>query len=241
MVHVRRPGSRWLPLLAAALFISPLAGCSDSHDLDRGVPALRNDGGLQGGAGSGGMATAGTGPGGAPAGGTGGIFGGGTGGTPGGSGGSGGGTGGLGPGGGVSPNAGNPPVVSQDVTTCSPCPPAMGIGGALEACCTADNQCGVDVTMLTGTAMCVQQNGPGAQSSECPTGDYMGFVSVPGCCKPDGTCGVVIQQLAPLGCVSVDALGGLITTMQTSNQQGGRGGRRRNQGTPTCTPVPGPQ
>jgi hypothetical protein len=57
--------------------------------------------------------------------------------------------------------------------------------------------------------MCLQQNAPGTLDTGCPAYDFMGAFMIPGCCKPNKTCGVMIQRLAPLGCVEpTDVFGG---------------------------------
>jgi hypothetical protein len=90
--------------------------------------------------------------------------------------------------------------ISHDVSRCMPCQAAQAFTGMLEACCTADQKCGVDVSGFTTTPSCAEQNAPGAQSAACPSADYMGFFTIPGCCAANGICGLLIQQLAPLGC-----------------------------------------
>ena len=54
--------------------------------------------------------------------------------------------------------------------------------------------------------LCLPQNAPGNDTLACPEVDFMGITTIPGCCKPDGTCGIVITMLAPLGCVSASAV-----------------------------------
>jgi hypothetical protein len=100
---------------------------------------------------------------------------------------------------------------SQNVSACMPCQDAMGLTGTLAACCTTTGTCGVDFSAFSGQAGCVQQNAPGGQTMACPSTSLMGFVTIPGCCGADGVCGLVIQQLAPLGCAHASDLGSLVT------------------------------
>jgi hypothetical protein len=222
--------NRWRQRAAAralahtALLVLALAGCSKSHDVDTtpivGFPKTANGGDIVGGGVVvGAPGTSGTG--GSRAGGTGGV---GTGGTP-----------GTVPGG----------PVSHDVSACMPCQAAMGLTGTIEACCTVDKKCGLDLSSMNPQAGCVQQNAPGTQTMSCPTASYMGFVTIPGCCGADGRCGLVIQQLAPLGCVKESVVGPLIgTSMGMGGMNGGgtRGGGTRGGGTAVnamrCTEVP---
>ena len=119
---------------------------------------------------------------------------------------------------------------SGNVTACSPCADAMSMFGTAPACCTADKKCGVDVSGLTGAQgggqgggrgggrgggqtagapKCLQQNAPGTLDTNCPAYDYMGVFMIPGCCKANKTCGVMIRMLAPVGCVEpTDLFGG---------------------------------
>jgi hypothetical protein len=182
---------RWL----FALALPALCACSDAHDLDTtfSVGAARPRVGSPSGSG-GGTGLAGVGAVGG-AGGTGGLA----------TGGAFGGTGGIGT---TPPPAGGP--ISHDVSACMPCQAAMGLTGTVDACCTANNRCGVDLSSLTGQALCVEQNAPGTQTMACPAASYMGLVSIPGCCRADATCGLVIQQLAPLGCAPAGSVSMLI-------------------------------
>ena len=111
---------------------------------------------------------------------------------------------------------------SGNVSACSPCADAMSMLGTAPACCTTDNKCGVDISGLAGGqgggqgggrggggTMCLQQNAPGTLDTSCPAYDFMGAFMIPGCCKPNKTCGVMIRMLAPLGCVEpTDVFGG---------------------------------
>ena len=74
----------------------------------------------------------------------------------------------------------------------------------LPPCCTADKQCGVDLSGL-GLGGCGQQDAPGNVDPSCP----LGFLGATGCCRADGTCGT-IDALFGLGCV-VDATATMVT------------------------------
>jgi hypothetical protein len=107
--------------------------------------------------------------------------------------------------------AGASSAVSHDVSACMPCQAAMGLVGTLEACCTTAGKCGVDISSFSGQASCAQQNAPGNQTMACPSTSLMGIATIPGCCGADGVCGLVIMQLAPLGCVHASDLGSLVS------------------------------
>ncbi len=203
VVRACRPVARWRRFALAASVWLAASACSNAHDLDKtsvatpptfsGLPAgTAGIGGLAGaGAGGTGAAPVDTGPGASGTGGAG-VLPVGTGAA-------------AAPGAlpmatsGTAAAAAGP--VSHDVSACMPCQSSMGFTGTLEACCTAAGRCGLDVSSLTGESMCAEQNAPGTQTMACPSTSVMGFLSLPGCCRPDGTCGFVIDQIAPLGCV----------------------------------------
>jgi hypothetical protein len=84
---------------------------------------------------------------------------------------------------------------------CISCQPASVFGLlSFPACCTADDQCGLDFEMLAGGPLCIERDAPGTPDSTCPMTMVMGF-PLPGCCRPDATCGVQVT-LVPLGCIS---------------------------------------
>jgi hypothetical protein len=123
-------------------------------------------------------------------------------------------TGGL-AGAGAGPTTGG---VSHDVSRCMPCQAADSVTGTLEACCTADQKCGVDVSGFTTTPMCAEQNAPGTESAACPSANLMGFVNVPGCCGADGICGLLLTQFGPLGCAHGSAVSMLFGTADTTTR-----------------------
>jgi hypothetical protein len=87
-----------------------------------------------------------------------------------------------------------------------------GVAGTVQACCPddADDTCGIDVaTALPGWPGqgCMMQNAPGVPSDECPGGMPYRFpgqpnpTNFPGCCTPDGDCGVFVSgPQVSLGC-----------------------------------------
>jgi hypothetical protein len=80
------------------------------------------------------------------------------------------------------------------------CPvPPSGVG---TGCCTEGEKCGLVVSIIGPE--CVELNQPGKLDSQCPTLDFPTF-SLPGCCRPDGRCGV-LERFLPLGCIARDAI-----------------------------------
>jgi hypothetical protein len=92
---------------------------------------------------------------------------------------------------------------------------ATTMAGDLPACCTTDGKCGLDLGALGGgmgggAGICLEQHSPGTLNPSCPDFNYMGFVTVPGCCKEDHTCGVmVVEAFAPLGCTDINEFMGM--------------------------------
>jgi hypothetical protein len=177
-------------VLAALLSLGALA-CV--HDVDK----LKDP---TGGSGTAGTGASGSGSAGSGASGTGGSSG--TSGTSG-SGGTGGGAAGDGTGG---------PVSDGGIESCAPCAdPDPILGGKVlpEACCTGTrgDLCGVRFPMGD---RCFVKNVAGPADTTCPDAMREG-VAFPGCCRPDGQCGIVVEQLG-LGCVlrqdAPEALGG---------------------------------
>lgn len=198
-------------LLGVLSLCAALASCTEAHDVDAlalglgdaGADEADGDAGSAGSAGSsGGSAGAGN-------------AGSGTGGSAGTAG-----SGGRAP-------AGQP--VFDDVSSCAPCMGSDGMSGALEACCTADGACGLDISPFSGGApQCVPQNAPGVESSACPAYTFGGTFALTSCCSEDGLCGVFIMQTAPLGCVDPALLGDLVSPagMMGGGSMFGGGGNR---------------
>ncbi|HEX4474219.1 MAG TPA: hypothetical protein VH142_04020 [Polyangiaceae bacterium] len=89
-----------------------------------------------------------------------------------------------------------PPVASRDGGTivcgsnvCAPTAPAEQLAEA-PPCCYAATECGA----LLSSA-CIELNSAGVLDPRCPS-----FGSLPGCCKPDDTCGLMATGSA-FGCV----------------------------------------
>lgn len=75
-------------------------------------------------------------------------------------------------------------------------------------CCTDDDKCGIDVSSFGLGMGCNEMNAPGTADASCPGMNLAGFFMLEGCCRPDGTCGV-LDTFAGLGCT---ALGGQAMT-----------------------------
>jgi hypothetical protein len=188
----------WVALACSSLLAF---GCAEAHDVDAVSPNLRDDdGGVDEGGGSAGNDGAGRGGASGSRAGSGG-----TGSGASGSGAAGSGAGGAGNGGGT----GQP--IFGNVSSCAPCAGAEGSMGALQPCCTADGECGVDIGGLNGQGRtCARQNAPGMESMSCPEYVFQGNFMLTSCCGADGFCGVMIMQTAPLGCVDPELLGDLV-------------------------------
>ncbi len=90
-----------------------------------------------------------------------------------------------------------PPVVCGG-TNCPP-PPILGAS----ACCSGA-RCGASGPLTSG--VCVEKNQPGQPDPSCPSYET-GALTLPGCCKPSGYCGVLDTAL-DFGCVDPAQLGG---------------------------------
>jgi hypothetical protein len=91
--------------------------------------------------------------------------------------------------------------------TCGAIVTNNGMLGTLPPCCpTADvpNACGGQMPVALGGA-CLTKT-PGTTDAVCPPVAIIPTVSLPGCCRPDKTCGVDMA-LAMLGCSSPTAFG----------------------------------
>lgn len=94
-------------------------------------------------------------------------------------------------------------------------------------CCTTDDKCGLDFSALAGTPLCMERDAPGSAEPRCPSVMVSTFL-LPGCCRPDRTCGVV-STLIPLGCISGD----IATLLPGGGGGSGQGGAAAPM---TCTP-----
>jgi hypothetical protein len=84
-----------------------------------------------------------------------------------------------------------------------------------QPCCGGMNGdlCGLDPAPLFGPGLpitCVESNQPGQLDSNCPThapaGPPWNGVTLPGCCRPDGKCGVQ-DGVTMLGCIEQNLFG----------------------------------
>lgn len=63
-------------------------------------------------------------------------------------------------------------------------------------CCTAEGQCGATFDLPDGTSLpCLALDQPGALDQACPSGVLPLVGEAPGCCRPDGTCGLMAPEL----------------------------------------------
>jgi hypothetical protein len=188
-------------VLTATLFLGSMAGVGCGGDDSTGGAGSGGSGGAgttggsAGKAGSGGSAGSG-----GATGGTGGTAGTGTGGTAG--------TGGMdagGKGGSAGAEAGTdgPASVTCGTQTCNQI--SNTPAGNLPACCPMGemNACG-GILSQAGNA-CVTTT-PGTPDSSCPS--ITSFVVLPGCCRPNGMCGVN-GSLVRLGCADPSPFGGM--------------------------------
>lgn len=94
--------------------------------------------------------------------------------------------------------------------TCGACEDVMREGYRFAGCCLADGTCGVDASFAAQWAQnndhtlgisggCQPRDQAGVLDSACSS-EQAGVDLLPGCCRPDGTCGVDLGILH-LGCV----------------------------------------
>jgi hypothetical protein len=116
------------------------------------------------------------------------------------------GSGGGGRGGsGTSTAGGNANAGGSGAAATVECGGSMCMGNAFAmACCTTDKKCGLDLSAVGFGSGCSELNAPGTANTACPSQNLMGFLMFDGCCKPDGTCGV-LDTIAGLGCTSTGA------------------------------------
>ena len=106
----------------------------------------------------------------------------------------------------------------------------------IEACCADGDVCGLDGAPFAqyGAVFeedCQPRNQPGQLDDECPSSTPyptdLGELEFPGCCKPDGRCGYLVNSalgVVPLGLGCVDATPFLDGGTPTSCTPGGGGG-----------------
>jgi hypothetical protein len=99
--------------------------------------------------------------------------------------------------------------------SCGPCEDVMREGYRFAGCCLADGTCGVDASFAAEWAGnsdrtlgisggCQPRDQLGVPDGACNS-QQAGVDLLPGCCRPDGTCGVDLDILH-LGCVQAVAL-----------------------------------
>jgi hypothetical protein len=106
----------------------------------------------------------------------------------------------------------------------------------IEACCAAGDVCGLDGEPFReyGAVFeeaCQPRNQPGQLDDECPSSTPvptdLGALEFPGCCKPDGVCGYLVNSaftFINLGLGCVDATPFLDAGTPASCTPGGGGG-----------------
>lgn len=95
-----------------------------------------------------------------------------------------------------------PPRVSTcGNTRCAPYP-AEDTSTSARACCTMDGRCGSSSSFIFGQA-CVPRGGPKGTPNPACKDEFPNFLDLYGCCRPDGMCGLSIDQLTnfDLGCI----------------------------------------
>jgi hypothetical protein len=98
-------------------------------------------------------------------------------------------------------------------------------------CCTNSGRCGLDLTSVASTIGippgCQQLNQPGTVDYSCPSlAQILGTAApdFPGCCRPDGTCGVVMSMPGlSLGCIQ-EVYRGVIRSCGADGGVAGAGG-----------------
>ncbi len=104
-----------------------------------------------------------------------------------------------------------PPVVHQcGNTTCAPYPEEDTEVGA-KHCCTAEGACGSQSKFIFGAACIRRGADPGLPSATCP-GETPDFLDLTGCCRPDGQCGLSIDQVNnwDAGCIERTQMASLL-------------------------------
>lgn len=91
----------------------------------------------------------------------------------------------------------------------------------VDPCCAANDACGLDTTFLSlvgakFTDTCQAHDQPGTDEGSCPdatgltvpyNGSDIDVDSFPGCCRPDGTCGVEVNEVTSNGFLPIASLG----------------------------------
>jgi hypothetical protein len=116
-----------------------------------------------------------------------------------------GGRGGNGGSGGRAGAGGSPNMGNESCET--GCSGTSMFGVTVPGCCTDNDKCGLDIAGLGFGEGCAELNAPGTANDACPSQSLGGFLTLAGCCKPDGTCGV-LDSFVGLGCTSTGAAEG---------------------------------
>lgn len=101
------------------------------------------------------------------------------------------------------------------VSECDPAPD-LPLPIPIDTCCTAQELCGLS-TAFIGGGECLERDAPGTMDSSCPSRSMMGLTAA-GCCKEDGTCGVM-DTFIGFGCIDFMGSG-----QACGGGQGGSGG-----------------
>jgi hypothetical protein len=131
--------------------------------------------------------------------------------------------------------------------------PIEQIGVTIEPCCSENGKCGLDTSIFSQVGLrfdpvCQERNQPGGLDASCPNGSFtaMGIpVNFPGCCRPNGRCGYLVDQVAivnlDLGCVDSTPMLDGGTAPRCGGGTGGAGGSGGTGGTcdPSFCPAPG--
>jgi hypothetical protein len=174
-----------------------------------------------------------------------------------------GGDGGAGKGG--SKGGGGAPTVMCDTTTCQPVTVPIPGSPAIPACCPEgmENTCGVDTALIGQLGVmfeqtCQPRDQPGTLDPECPATESVmvdgGFtIQFPGCCRPNGQCGYMADEIAlipglaaftvelGLGCVDSRPFleGGAPEPCGSGGGAGGAGGEAGTPGMGGAAGTPG--
>lgn len=86
-----------------------------------------------------------------------------------------------------------------------PAPTNPTLGQFAQKCCTAQNECGLAVSLLGPD--CIAGGQEGDPDPDCPSQSLVGTLTLAGCCRPDGKCGVN-DTLLGLGCIDISSFTG---------------------------------
>lgn len=98
-------------------------------------------------------------------------------------------------------------MTGNECGSCEPVAPnpTLGlIGIEPTSCCTEDDKCGLEIQ----DAGCMERDQEGTITDECSGVSLGGFISLDGCCRPDGTCGIMDDMIG-YGCTNALSMLGL--------------------------------